>query len=98
MNQKEEKFVELARYYEELKERLNAVREELDSVMLDLNCDHYVQDPSTLAVYKIYKPQGTFVSFRNLDYKRTSLEGEKGGGSTVLSKKEAQEAGFILTK
>lgn len=92
----EEKFIQLAKEIEKLDEQRNAKREELDLVMRELGMDAYVQDPETMAVYKIIKPNGTFIPYREIDYKRTALEGERGG--TVLSKKEAEEAGFKLKK
>ena len=91
-----EKFVELAKKYEKQQEEISATREELTAVMAALGVDTYAQDPETLAVYKIIKPLGTFTYYRDIDYKRTALEGERGG--TVLAKKEAEEAGFILKK
>jgi hypothetical protein len=89
-----EKFIELALQEERLQEQLNQVRSELKQVMTELKEGTYIQDEATLTVYKIVKPQGRFVYYSDLDYKRTALEGEKGGN--VLSKKEAQEAGFVL--
>lgn len=89
-----EKFIELAKKYEKQSEELDKTREELAAVMTDLGVGTYVQDPVTNAVYKVVEPNGTFMYYRKIDYKRTALDGERGG--TVLSKKEAQEAGFIL--
>ncbi len=91
-----EKFVELAKKMESQQKEINATRDELTAVMTALGIDTYAQDPETLAVYKIIKPNGTFMYYKDIDYKRTALEGEKGG--TVLAKSEAQEAGFILKK
>lgn len=91
-----ERFVELAKKLEQQQKEVNVTREELTSVMQGLGLDTYAQDPETLAVYKIIKPNGTFMYYRDIDYKRTALEGEKGG--TVLAKSEAQEMGFILKK
>lgn len=92
--QKSKEFLELAKQFEKASDEFNALRERLITAMIRLGVDQYVQDPETKAVYKIIKPAGTFVPFREIDYKRTALEGERGG--TVLSKKEATEAGFIL--
>lgn len=89
-----EKFIELAKKLEQQQEEINATREELTKVMLEVGYDQYAQDPQTGLVYKTVKPNGTFIYFRDIDYKRTAKEGERGG--TVLSKKEAQEAGFSL--
>lgn len=91
-----EKFIELAKQYEKQSEALAETREALHVVMKELGYDQYAQDPETLIVYKVIKPQGTFMYYRDIDYKRTAKEGERGG--TVLAKSEAQEAGFILKK
>lgn len=89
---KEEVFIDLAKQYERVSQERDAIRDELNVAMLALGYDKYAQDPETRAVYKTVKPNGTFVYYRDIDYKRTALDGERGG--TVLSKKEAQEAGF----
>jgi len=89
-----ERFVQLAKQIEQQLKDLNSAREELNTIMTNLGLNFYVQDPETLVVYKIIKPLGTFTYYRDIDYKRTALEGEKGG--TVLAKKEAEEAGFRL--
>lgn len=94
MESNEQRFIRLAKESEVLSDQMNKVREELNSVMADIGINKYAQDPVTGAVYKVIKPLGTFTYYRDIDYKRTALEGEKGG--TVLSKKEAQEAGFTL--
>jgi hypothetical protein len=90
------KFLELAKKSEKLLEELKKTQEELDAEMKLIGLEKYIQDPDTLAVYKIIEPNGTFISFKKIDYKRTNLEGEKGGGPSVLAKKEAEELGFKL--
>lgn len=96
MTDAQKKFVDLAKQYETIKDQTDVIREQLNAVMVELGINSYVQDPSTLTVYKIIKPNGTFTYFRDIGYKRTALEGEKGG--VVLAKKEAEEAGFILKR
>jgi hypothetical protein len=93
--EKETTFLELARKYEELKKDLSDVRKNLDEAMLQLGVGIYLQDPETLAVYKLVKPTGTFTYYKEIDYERTVLEGERRGS---LSKKEAEEAGYTLLK
>lgn len=88
--EKKTKFVVLAQKYEQQQEELNKTREELTKVMTELGPDQYAQDPSTGLVYKTFKPNGTFMYYRDIDYKRTAKEGERGG--VVLAKKEAEEA------
>lgn len=91
-----ERFLELAKETELLVEQLKVKNEEMNKVMVELGYNTYIQDPETLAVYKIVKPIGRWVEFKEIDYKRTALEGERGGAP--LSKKEAEEQGFILKK
>lgn len=92
MTKDQERFIELAKQYERARTEIDAIRDELQVAMLAMGYDKYAQDPETGAVYKTVKPNGTFIYYRDIDYKRTALDGERGG--TVLSKKEAQEAGF----
>jgi hypothetical protein len=96
MTDAQKEFVRLAAKYEAIKDELDDTREKLQSVMKEVGLDTYTQDPNTLLVYKIHKPNGTFMYYRDIDFKRTAKEGEKGG--TVLSKKEAEEAGFTLKR
>lgn len=91
-----ERFLELAKETEALVDQLKSKNEEMNRLMLELGINTYIQDPETLTVYKIIKPIGRWVDFKEIDYKRTALEGERGG--QPLSKKEAEEQGFILKK
>jgi hypothetical protein len=93
--EKQAKFLELAKYYEQLKEKIDEVRTEMDGVMRDLGIGTTFQDPDTLTVYRVVKPQGRFVYYHELDYVRTAQEGERAGS---LSKKEAEGLGFVLKK
>lgn len=95
MNEKQAKFLELASYLEQLKDKTEEVRKELDDVMHALGLDTYVQDSITQVVYKIVSPKGTFVPNRTIDYVRTALDSERAG---TLSKKEAMDQGFVLKK
>lgn len=74
---------EIDSFYEELEKALSDVASEI-------GLNSYFQS-SDGTVYKIVKPTGTFVSFRDLGYNRTKREGEERG---TLSVKEAQSAGF----
>jgi hypothetical protein len=89
------KFFELAKKYENMKKEMDAVRADLQAVMLDLGVGSYLQDIDDSTVYKIVKPTGTFVYYKDIDYVRTAKDGERAG---TLSKKEAEEKGFTLPK
>jgi hypothetical protein len=87
---------QFANEVEDLKAQLKYKQKQLEEVLIGLGVNTYHQDPITGLVYKVYKPDGTFIAFKSIDVKRTALPGEVGGA--VLSKKEAQEAGFVVSK
>lgn len=93
MNELQSKFIELATKYELLKDEMKLVKEQLDKTMADMGVNTYLQDPITGLVYKIYKPEGRFVYYSELDYVRTAKPDEARGS---LSKKEAEMVGFKL--
>jgi hypothetical protein len=95
MNEKHEKFLELAKYKEMLKESERKVREELEALMLELGYGTYIQDGQTDVVYKIVKPAGRFVHFSDVGYVRTAFADERAG---TLSRKEAEANGFTVKK
>lgn len=88
-----DQFLYLAKKQEELKEELGTVSEELQTFLKAFPLGTYVQDDVTLLVYKFVKPTGTFMYYKDVDYVRTAKEGERSGS---LSKKEAEENGFLL--
>lgn len=90
-----QRFLATAKYFEELQEQLNKTRDELNASLTELGIGNYVQDPESGLVYKIVKPIGTFMYYKDIDYVRTAKETERAG---TLSKKEAEGAGFILKK
>jgi hypothetical protein len=95
MNETQKRFLELAKYSEELEAKLKEAKADLDLVMFALERDTYIQDPETLTVYKLVKPKGAFQYFKDIDYVRTAQGDEKQGS---LSKKEAAEQGFEVKK
>ena len=95
MNTTQTKFLELAKYYEELKDKLEEVRVELQANMTELGIGTNFQDPDTLTVYKIVKPKGVYMYFRDIEYVRTAQEGEKSG---TLAKTEAALLGYFLKR
>jgi len=93
MNDREQKFVELAKKREELVKQMKQLNIELASAMRDLALGEMFQDEADGVVYQIVVPSGTFVEYKSIDYVRTRREGETKG---TLSMKEAQAAGFVL--
>ena len=92
MDDLQAKFVEVANRMEEIKEQYKKTCEELGQVMADLGERTMFQSEEGL-VYKIQKPKGQFVIFKDLEYVRTKRLEETRG---TLSKKEAQESGYDL--
>ena len=90
---KESNFLEAAKKVEQLKEELDVAYQALNSSMVELGLNTYVQDSETKLVYKVVKPGGKFMKFSDIDYVRTAKEGERSGS---LSKKEAEQVGFDL--
>lgn len=93
--EKKDEFLELVKQFESLKELMVQTREKLDVVCEELGVGNYIQDPNTGLVYKIARPEGTFVHFHKIGYVRTAKADERQG---TLSKKEAESMGFILRK
>lgn len=86
-------FLEAAKNVERIKEELEQAYETLNLTMLDLGMGTYLQDSETKLVYKIVKPKGQFIKYKDIDYARTAKEGERQGS---LGKKEAEQQGFSL--
>jgi hypothetical protein len=95
MTDTQKRFLELAKFAEELSTKAKETNEAIASVMQELGVGTYVQDPETTTVYKVVKPKGKFQFYQDIDYVRTAQGDEKQGG---LSKKEAAEQGFEVKK
>jgi len=95
MNDAESRFLELAKFSEELESKLQETRSALEVEMKILGHGAYLQDPTTLTVYKVVKPKGRFTYYQDWDYVRTAQGDERAG---TLSKKDAEASGFQLKK
>lgn len=95
MNDKKQELVGIIKTYEAKKAELDLIRDQMTTLLSDVGVGIYIQCPETGTVYKVVKPNGTFVYFKDLDYVRTALEGERAG---TLSKKEVEAIGFVLKK
>lgn len=91
-NQLELDLVELTEKKEALKAQLKELEPQLERTMKELGYGHAFQASNGI-VYKITKPTGTFISFKEIDYSRTRKAGEAKGS---LSKTEAKEMGFTV--
>ena len=78
------------------KDMVKAYYEELTDVLTQLAAETGVnnmfQDGDGV-VYQIVEPEGRYVSYEKFSYVRTKRDGETRGS---LSKKKAEEAGFVL--
>jgi len=93
MTDLEQKFIQLSKTYEELKNSLKETGVELEELMTELGVGTHLQDPNDGTVFEIVKPSGTFISYKSVSYDRTKREGESRGS---LSKKRAEELGYQI--
>lgn len=87
------KFLEISKRYETLKEEMAALKPTLQELMLEMGSGTHFQDHDTGLVYKIIIPTGTFISFDPISYVRTKKVGETKGS---LAKAEAIELGYDI--
>jgi hypothetical protein len=95
MTDAQQKFLEISKRYETLKEEMKALKPTLQELMTEIGVGTMFQDAETGLVYRIEVPTGTFISFDPISYSRTKKVGEDKGS---LSKKDAEAAGFTLGK
>ena len=95
MSETQNKFLALAKQYEDLSEQMKEIKLQMQEAMVELKVDTMFQDAETGLVYKIVVPKGKYMYFDAIDYIRTKKDTEKSG---ELSKKAAEEAGFVLSK
>ena len=93
MTDAQQKFLELSKQYEALKKQMKTLKPQLQSLLTELGVGSHFQDPTTLAVYEVVEPAGTFISFDRISYNRTRIGDEKKGD---LSMKKAEELGYNL--
>lgn len=86
----EETLVTLSLQKERLKKEMEDINSKLDEVLKGLGLGHMFQAQDG-TVFRVSKPAGTFITFREIDYDRTRREGEKSGS---LSLTDARNAGF----
>ena len=86
-------FLSVVKDFEAAKTRMKEAEVRLGEVMRKLPWGDMFQDPDNGIVYRIMKPAGIFVEYRDISYERTRKAGEKKGS---LSIKDAEAAGFTL--
>lgn len=93
MNDAQAKFLEISKKYENLKKQMKELKPQLQSILTELGVGAHFQDPTTLAVYEVVVPNGTFTFFDPISYNRTKMGDERKGD---LSMKKAEELGYSL--
>ena len=88
------KFVELEKQKEVVKRFFDDLKAATEAVAKEVGVNGYFQDAEG-TVYKIVIPEGKWVTFEQISYVRTRRNDEKRGD---LSLKEAEEAGFTVSK
>jgi hypothetical protein len=86
-------FIELSKRSESLKKELKEVSEKMEGLMLSMGAGTHFQDRDDRTVFEIVVPEGTFVSFKKIDYNRTKREGESRGS---LAATRAKDLGYSL--
>ena len=94
MTEAQKKFVELEKKKEEVKKYFDDLKNAVEAVSKEIGIGGYFQD-SEGTVYKVVEPEGTLLTYDKISYIRTRRMDEKRGD---LSLKEAEEAGFVVQK
>lgn len=90
MTDAQKRFVELERKKEDIKKFFDELNDACSAVAREVGINGYFQDDQGI-VYKVVIPDGKFVHFEKISYKRTRRPNEDRGD---LSLKEAESAGF----
>lgn len=90
MTEAQRKFVELERKKEEVKKYFDELNAACVAVSKEIGINGYFQDEQGI-VYKVVIPEGKFVHFEHISYKRTRRPNEERGD---LSMKEAESVGY----
>ena len=82
--------VNLSLQKEKLRKEMEELNKNLEESLKNLGLGHIFQAEDG-TVFRVSKPAGTFISFRDIDYDRTRREGEKSGSMSLT---DARAAGF----
>lgn len=75
---------------EKLKKQMEELNKNLEEALKNLGVG-YVFQAEDGTVFRVSKPTGAFITFREIDYDRTRREGEKSGSMSLT---DARNAGF----
>ena len=93
MTDQQQKFLELSKQAEGLRNQLKKIQPEINELLLEMGEGANFQDPTDKTVFQVIVPNGTFVEYKKIAYERTKREGEFKG---TLSVKKAKELGYDL--
>ena len=92
MSEAQKRFIELEKKKEEIKKYFEELTAATEALAEELGVDGHFQDADG-TVYQIVIPEGRYVAFDKIGYKRTRRVGEKKG---ELSLTKARELGYIV--
>jgi uncharacterized coiled-coil DUF342 family protein len=93
LTDQQQKFVELTKQLETIKEQRKEIGSQLEELANQIGVGSSFQDPIDKTVFEIVVPDGKYMYFDKIDYVRTRREGERSGS---LSLKRAKELGYEL--
>lgn len=91
LTDEQKRFIEVSKKIESLKNELKELGSEVEELLTTIGIGKAFQDPEDGTVFEVVVPNGTFVSFKTVDYERTKRAGEARG---TLSMARAKELGF----
>ena len=92
MTPTQKEFVRLEKEKEKVKQYFESLKNAVEAVAKEVGLNGMFQDEEG-TVYKIVEPEGRFVNYEKISYKRTRRRNEERGD---LSLKEAEAAGFAV--
>jgi hypothetical protein len=92
MTPTQKKFVELEKQKVKVKEYFENLKKAVDEIAEEVGVGGFFQDEEG-TVYKVVEPEGRYINYEKLSYKRTRRVGEERGD---LSIKDAEAAGFTV--
>lgn len=95
LSEAQKKLIKLEKAYPEIKKYFEKLDEVTAEVAKEIGVGGMFQDPEDGTVYQIVKPEGKFVSYKDVDFVRTR-RAYLGEERADLSLKKAEEAGFTL--
>jgi hypothetical protein len=90
LEEQKQNVITLSLQKEKLRKEMEELNKNLEESLKNLGLG-YIFQAEDGTVFRVSKPAGTFISFRDIDYDRTRREGEKSGSMSLT---DARAAGF----